>query len=327
MWSRASLTVSQGRESPGLVEGPSLRKATRTAWRERWRKPENPGLLCLLLYSSVQCSIQWNLHITRQTSLLHYRLLHHIKSYRQEVWCISLILTKQNLTNMFVLNKGRLGKETHICSARVKHVSDSFAHFEQQQTCSLRFVGVLLQIWEHVTQQGINIWSLCDTTRQHFITEAQERKAHPPVWHLLTCEELTFLIKKEKLSAANLRMCSFLCANSALYKLWGEKKCLFLPHWKKIYLWSLHRVRLPSYFSPVDIAHVLHHEPPQVLVEVGEASESPLQELCVLGVQQWGDQNEEVREVGVKVSLQVSGQLHHQAGGAQKRDRHRWSYT
>lgn len=122
-----------------------------------------------------------------QTSLLHYRLLHHIKSYRREVWSIPLTLTLFN-RQRFVLNKGRLGKETHICSAGVKHVSDSFAHFEQQQTCSLRFIGVLLQIWEHMTQQGINIWNLCDTMRQHFITEAQERKAHPPVWHLLTCE-------------------------------------------------------------------------------------------------------------------------------------------
>lgn len=60
-------------------------------------------------------------------------------------------------------------------------------------------------------------------------------------------------------------------------------------------------------FSPVYIAHVFHHEAPQVLVEVGETGECPLQHLCVLGVQQWGDQNEEIRKVGVEVSLQVSG--------------------
>lgn len=70
-----------------------------------------------------------------------------------------------------------------------------------------------------------------------------------------------------------------------------------------------------SRFSPVDVGHVLHHEPPQVLVEVGEAGESPLQDLRVLGVQQRGDEDEEVGEVGVEVGLQVSGQLHHQAGG------------
>lgn len=74
----------------------------------------------------------------------------------------------------------------------------------------------------------------------------------------------------------------------------------------------------PSYFSPVDVGHVLHHEPPQVLVEVGEAGESPLQDLRVLGVQQRGDQNKEVGEVGVEVGLQVSGQLHHQAGGRKR---------
>lgn len=68
------------------------------------------------------------------------------------------------------------------------------------------------------------------------------------------------------------------------------------------------------FFLPVDIAHVLRHEPPQVLVEIWEAGERPLQQLCVLGVQQRGDQNEEIRKVGVEVSLQVSGQLHHQAG-------------
>lgn len=68
-------------------------------------------------------------------------------------------------------------------------------------------------------------------------------------------------------------------------------------------------------FSPVDVAHVFHHEPPQVLVEVGETGEGPLQELRVLGFQQRGDQDEEVWEVGVEVSLEVSGQLHHQAGG------------
>lgn len=68
-------------------------------------------------------------------------------------------------------------------------------------------------------------------------------------------------------------------------------------------------------FIPVDVAHVLHHEPPQVLVQVRQAGEDPLQHLCVLGVQQRGDQNEEIREVRVEVSLQVSGQLHHQAEG------------
>lgn len=34
----------------------------------------------------------------------------------------------------------------------------------------------------------------------------------------------TFRIKKEKLSAANMRMCSFLCASRLLYKLWGGKR-------------------------------------------------------------------------------------------------------
>lgn len=48
---------------------------------------------------------------------------------------------------------------------------------------------------------------------------------------------------------------------------------------------TLSRVYLSSYFSPVDIAHVLHHEPPQVLVKVREAGEGPLQDLCVLGFQ------------------------------------------
>lgn len=60
-------------------------------------------------------------------------------------------------------------------------------------------------------------------------------------------------------------------------------------------------------FSPVDIAHILHHEPPQVLVEIWEAGECPLQQLCVLGVQQWSNQNKEIREVGVEIRLQVSG--------------------
>lgn len=60
-------------------------------------------------------------------------------------------------------------------------------------------------------------------------------------------------------------------------------------------------------FSPVDIAHIFHHEPPQVLVEIWEAGECPLQQLCVLGVQQWSNQNKEIREVGVEIRLQVSG--------------------
>lgn len=66
--------------------------------------------------------------------------------------------------------------------------------------------------------------------------------------------------------------------------------------------------------SPVNVGHILHHEPPQVLVEVGEAGESPLQHLCVLGVQQGGEEEEKVGEVWIKVGLQVSGQLHHQTG-------------
>lgn len=61
------------------------------------------------------------------------------------------------------------------------------------------------------------------------------------------------------------------------------------------------------HFSPVDIAHVFHHEPPQVLVEVWEAGKHPFQQLRVLGVQQWSDQNKEIREVGVEVRLQISG--------------------
>lgn len=77
---------------------------------------------------------------------------------------------------------------------------------------------------------------------------------------------------------------------------------------------SLIRLQDPS-LSPVDVGHVLHHEPPQVFVEVGQTRKSPLQDLCVLRVQQRGDQNEEVGEVGVEVGLQVSSQLHHQAGG------------
>lgn len=69
---------------------------------------------------------------------------------------------------------------------------------------------------------------------------------------------------------------------------------------------------------PVYVGHVLHHDPPQVLVEVRQAGESPLQHLCVLRVQQGGDQQEEVGKVRVKVRLQVSGQLHHQAGKVNK---------
>lgn len=34
MWSNAPLTVSQGREGPGLVEGPSLRRATGKVFRQ-----------------------------------------------------------------------------------------------------------------------------------------------------------------------------------------------------------------------------------------------------------------------------------------------------
>lgn len=111
-------------------------------------------------------------------------------------------------------------------------------------------------------------------------------------------------------------MCSFLCANSVLYKLWRVKRREF----SYFSLWNADLIREPRqhFISLVDIAHVFHHEPPQVLVEVWERSESPLQDLCVLCVQQRGDEDEEIREVGVEVSLQVSGQLHHQAGGAKK---------
>lgn len=91
------------------------------------------------------------------------------------MWSILLILTLFNCQH-FALNKGLLGKETHIRNAGVKHVPDSFAHFEQELTCSLHLVGVLLQIWEHMTQQGIKVGNLCDTRRPHFVTEVQKKE-------------------------------------------------------------------------------------------------------------------------------------------------------
>lgn len=45
----------------------------------------------------------------------------------------------------------------------MEHVSDSFAHLEQQLARSLRLVRVLLQVREHMSQQGIQIWNLGDT--------------------------------------------------------------------------------------------------------------------------------------------------------------------
>lgn len=96
---------------------------------------------------------------------------------------------------------------------------------------------------------------------------------------------------------------------------WREESFSYFSLWIADWLVN-HGVQ--HFISLVDVAHVFHHEPPQVLVEVWERSESPLQELCVLGVQQRGDEDEEIREVGIEVSLQVSGQLHHQAGGRKK---------
>lgn len=49
---------------------------------------------------------------------------------------------------------------THLVSTGVKHASNSFAHFKDELTCSLRFVRVLVQIGEDVAQQGINVWNL-----------------------------------------------------------------------------------------------------------------------------------------------------------------------
>lgn len=56
-------------------------------------------------------------------------------------------------------------------------MSDSFAHFEQQLTSSLRFLRVLLKICEHVTQQGIDVRNLKNARGHPVITEACKRKA------------------------------------------------------------------------------------------------------------------------------------------------------
>lgn len=123
---------------------------------------------------------------------------------------------------------------------------------------------------------------------------------------------------KKKNSLLQTCECALSCVPTACCTNWGgsreESSHIFHSETQT----GLVNQGVQHFISLVDVAHVFHHEPPQVLVEVWERSESPLQELCVLCVQQRGDEDEEIREVGVEVSLQVSGQLYHQAEGEKK---------
>lgn len=47
MWSNAPLTVSQGREGPGLVEGPSLLRATGKVFRKQKLKLYDINILII----------------------------------------------------------------------------------------------------------------------------------------------------------------------------------------------------------------------------------------------------------------------------------------
>ena len=246
--------------------------------------------------------------------------------------------------------------QTHISSGRVEHVSDSFAHLKQQLTCSLCLVRVLLQVWEHMSEQGIEIWNLREEN-DLFITDDNRIQEHSWNHYKITYRIIwnqTFL----NVSDSKKRQLNFMFEVTHFSHQKGEALCgkladMFLLVWQQCAVQTVrwkeeltsfhcfsqfwyfigaadnnhHKVQwqtcspvnqysqTPADSSPVDVGHVLHHDPPQVLVEVGEAGERPLQDLCVLGVQQGSDENEEVGEVRIEVSLQVPGQLNHQAGG------------
>lgn len=118
-------------------------------------------------------------------------------------------------------------QQTHLGSNRVEHVPDAFAHFKQELTDALCFIRMPLQVREHKVQQAVEVWDLNEKiklfTQKKIITDKKL-----PNMSCSKEENLTFLIKKEKLSAANLRMWSFLCASSVLYKLWNGKHILLI---------------------------------------------------------------------------------------------------
>lgn len=72
-----------------------------------------------------------------------------------------------------------------------------------------------------------------------------------------------------------------------------------------------HQDRNEKQLLPIYVAYVLHHQSPQVLVEIGKRGKSPFQQFCVLCIQQLGDGHEEVMEVRIEISLEISSQLHH----------------
>lgn len=78
------------------------------------------------------------------------------------------------------------------------------------------------------------------------------------------------------------------------------------------------------YFSPVYLVHILHHLPPQVFVQVRQTCEGPFQHFCVLCVQYRCDDGEEVREVGVKVHLEVPSQLNYKTESKSEVNMARW---
>lgn len=102
---------------------------------------------------------------------------------------------------------------TYCGGTGVEHLPDAFAHLEEQLTRALHLVRVLVQVGEHVIQQSVEIWNL--STNKNIIIHGylKRKKATQYLWR---AKGPTFLIKKEKLSAAKLRMCSFLCASSVL---------------------------------------------------------------------------------------------------------------
>lgn len=182
MWSNAPLTVSQGREGPGLVEGPSLLRATGKVFRKQKLKLYD---INIIIIQTLQL-IKWFLNLLQPTSP---------NSKGQSLWRNSLLLHRS---------------ETYVgllCTFRT--AADRLPP---------PFRGAAEDLWT------------CDSAG-HRCPEPEKRErtsgsnwgiqkeGTSSAWHWLLP---TFLIKKEKLSAAKMRMCSFLCAKSVLYKLIGR---------------------------------------------------------------------------------------------------------